>query len=205
MAILNRRETVYAPRDFENEPPSLKLGAPGPGPGPGPGLAGGMAFMGGAPYPPMLGGPAGFLGGGPAPPDFSFSAIIKSIARLAEAICGRVPWMLHTLSPPLSLSWPLVINCTLAPVSASTRRRFSPPRPMINPTRDASMLICSMSGAGDRVRWALPYRSPRGGGEYALLAPRRGGGLNERSRSPRPYSAPARPRRSSRNVLYASL
>ena len=161
MAILNRRKTVYAPRDFEDEPPSRKLGAPGPGPG----LDGGMAFI-GAPYPPpMPGGAAGFRGGGPAPPVFSFSAMIKSIARLAAAICGRVPWMLHTLSPPLSLSWPLVINCTLAPVSASTRRKFSPPRPMINPTRDASMLICSMSGAGERVRWALPRRSPRGGGE----------------------------------------
>lgn len=83
MAILYRKKTVYAPRDFENEPPSLKLGAPGPA-GPGPWFICDIP-----PY--ALGAGAGLRAGGPAPPDFSFSWMIRSIARLAAVICGRVP------------------------------------------------------------------------------------------------------------------
>ena len=130
--------------------------------------------------------------------------MILLISALALARLARDPVILHCLYGPVS-SGP-VMNCTLAPVSDSTRLKFSPSLPMIKPTRlDSIEMDSTLSSpplAGDRSRGAYP--PPPWGGEKAPAEPLPlSPGENERSRYSRPGGGRS-PRRSSRYGLKLS-
>ena len=93
-----------------------------------------------------------------------FSSIIRYISALAFSRAWRVPVILHWRNGPLA-SGP-VINWTLVAVSASTRRKFSPWRPIISPTSPDSMTMVSTLSS------TPPPRRPWGD----LSNPRFGGG-----------------------------
>jgi len=66
-----------------------------------------------------------------------FSSMMRNISDLAAALAARLPLILQWRTLPTD-SGPSR-NCTLAPVVDSTRRRFSPALPIINPTRFLSI------------------------------------------------------------------